>query len=384
MDEHERVEPAFTMQRVEALQHGPPADVHFVGVLSADSRLNHTTVPTTHQSHKLVKDHFFYTVPQQLLESVCFPQVGESFDVDDDLLQLELDLSQISADHGLRVGFWDNIPILCNLMHVTPIRREDLAEFGWTKKQVDEILKKANDHLLSFSQISCGYAGWLMTNPVFLLELEVLSTCYGDQMRRWGTALVGLPIPSSQPAGCFNPTDQEGWNEYDSAVLEFCARWRLLGLAGPRIPVPMRPMMSGRFPLSIVEQLMRAGGVFNWPDTFPVFARDELRDLLTQALNSSSGSRDHLAGWRKIVDLKNKAKNQIPALERQFRFQHFWRLLRERHPNAFKRRLNRIELAFAQYLGVDDSTVRLDRQKIANSLGKDWDLPDKPAVRRPR
>jgi hypothetical protein len=345
-------------------------------------------VPAAHQSHELVRGRFFYTVPQQLLESVCRPQAGDSFDVDEDLLQLETDLSRISGDHGQRVGFWDNTPIECNLMHATPQRREDLTQFSHlTEGQVDDILRKANDRLLSFSQISCGFAGWLMTNPDFVSELDRLQEQYGEQMLRWGTALVGLPIPSTQPAGRFNPIGQEGWAEYDSAILDFCVRWRLQGLAGPRIPIPMRPMMSGQFPLSIVEQLMRAGGVFNWPDTFPVFARDELRDLLAQALNTASESAEHLTGWHRIVDSTNKAKNRIPALERQFRFQHFWRLLRKRHPSAFRRRLNRIELAFAEYFGVDDSTIRLDRQKIAKSLGKDWDQAEEatsPAVRRPR
>ena len=387
MDKDDQVEPEYTIQPVRALQHGPPPEVRFVGVLSADPRLQHTTVPTAYQSHNLVKDRFFYTVPQQLLDSVCRPQSGESFNVDEDLLKMEADLSRISGDHGLRVGFWDNASIECNLMHSSPVRPEDLARFGLSEQQITENLRTLNDRLLSFSQISCGFAGWLMTNSRFLSELADLTSQYGEQMNRWGTALVGLPIPSNQPVGRFNPTREKGWEKYDSAVLEFCVRWRLQGLAGPRIPIPMRPMMSGQFPLSIVKQLMRAGGVFNWPDTYPVFARDELRDLLTHALNTTSESVEHLAGWREIVHSKNKAKNKIPAFERQFQFQHFWRLLRERHPNSFRRRLHRVELAFAEYFGMDDSTIRLDRQKIAKSLGKDWDQAERatfPAVRRPR
>jgi len=222
---------------------------------------------------------------------------------------------------------------------------------------------------------------------MFLSELEELTKLYNEQMHRWGTSLVGLPIPSTQPTGRFNPTGKVGWSEYDSAVLDFCIRWRLQGLAGPRIPIPMQPLMSGQFPLSIVEQLMRAGGVFNWPDTYPVFARDELREMLTQALNTTSQSAEHLIGWHKIVDSSYKAKNQIPALKRRFRFQHFWRLLRQRHPSAFRRRLNRIELAFADYFRVDESTIRLDRQKVAKSLGTNWDQSEEATslyVRRPR
>jgi hypothetical protein len=376
MDDHEdnREDNAdFTVQPVTAAQHGPPPEVHFIGVLAVDPRLQHTSTPAAYRSHPLIRDRFFYTIPEQLLQSVCRPQVGESFEFNEELLQMELALSQISGDHGSRVGFWNDLPIECNLMHSNPIQAEDLEQLhNLSEEQVNKILRTVNQRLLSFSEIACGYAGWLMTNPGFLGELDALLAEFGDQMHRWGTAMVGLPIPSSQPAGLFNPTSEEGWREYDAAVLEFCVRWRLRGLAGPRIPIPMQPMMSGLFPLSVVEQLMRAGGVFNWPDTFPLFARDELRDLLAGALQSS-GSLEHLAGWRRIIDSSNKAKNQIGSLERRFQFQHFWRLLRERHPKAFRRRLNRVELAFAAYFGVDESSIRLDRGEIKGQLGADWD-----------
>lgn len=315
--------PNCTIQPVPAAQHGPPPEVHYVGVLAADSRLQHTSVPLHHRNHPLVKNQFFYTIPEQLLKSVCQPQLHESFEFDEDLLQMELDLSRISGDHGSRVGFWNDWAIECNLMHLSPVRCEDLGRLdGVTEQQIDEILRDVNERLTSFSEITCGYAGWLMTNPQFLAELDELLLRFRPQMQRWGTALVGLPIPSTQPAGPFNPTGEDGWADYDSGVLEFCVRWRLQGLAGPRIPVPMRPMMSGQFPLSIVKQLMRAGGVFNWPDTFPLYARDELRDLLASALMTSD-STEHLQGWRRITDSTNKSKNQINTFERHFRFQHF-------------------------------------------------------------
>ena len=366
--------PNCKVQRVSAAQHGPPPNVQLKGVISADTRLQHTNVPDAHRSHPLVKDRFFYTIPEQLLQMVCLPQVGESvFEVDDELLQMELDLSQISGDHGSRVGFWNDLAIECNLMHSTPVRREDLEHLDHLDDQnIEKVLLAINERLASFSEIACGYAGWLMTNPLFLEELDQLLVQFGPQMQRWGTKMVGLPIPSTHPVGLFNPTGEDGWAEYDSAVLKFCVRWRLQGLAGPRIPIPMRPMMSGQFPLSIVEQLMRAGGVFNWPDTFPLYARDELRDLLASALQTSEHP-EHLEEWRSIIDPKNKAKNQIATFERHFRLQHFWLLLRERHPTRFKARLNQVDCAFAEYLGVDVSTIQLDRTKIRKSLGRDWD-----------
>ncbi|QDU61705.1 hypothetical protein Pan216_25670 [Planctomycetes bacterium Pan216] len=288
---------------------------------------------------------------------------------------MELVLSRHSGDHGSRLGFWNGVPIDCGLFNTGLMEAKDLVEFKELgEEEAREICATANKSLSWFHEVGCGYAGWLMTNSEFCGELADLRSNLREPMHRWGTAMVGVPIPSGQSAGASDPSMEEGWAEYDSSVLEFCVKWRLQGIAGPDVPVPMLPMMCGQFPLSIVTQLMRAGGLFNWPDTFPVPARDELRDLLVASLQAVSPG-EHLEGWQRIIDASNKAKNQIGSFERRFRLIHFWRVLRERHPGAFKRRVNLAERAFAEYLGVDESTVHSDRQTIAKALGKDWDLP---------
>jgi len=354
-------------------QHWPPANVKFKNVLAHDLRSKHPNVPAECKAHPLVRSKFFYTVPTQLLQRVFEGEVGETLDFDRDLYDLECKLSVVSGDHCNRVGFWRNWPIDSVLMDRPPLRREDLIKQGVPEAEADLTAKTVNKRSSSFNEIGGAYCGWLMTNPTFLEEMDFLLRDFGGQMLRWGTAMVGLPIPNSITPGQFNPTSEEGWQEYDTAVLEFCVRWRLQGLAGPRLPVPMKPMISGQFPITILNQLMRAGGVFNWPDTFPLFARDVLRDLIADALRPSSNSQ-HLEGWHKIIDVRNKAKNQFPALERRFRFQHFWRLLRQRHPGIFHRRAARIERAFAAFFGVTESSMHADRIVIQEALGKDWDL----------
>lgn len=354
-------------------QHGPPTNVKFRNVLAHDLRSRHPTVPAECQAHPLVRGQFFYTIPPQLLQKVFEGEVGEALEFDRDLYDLECKLSVVSGDHCYRVGFWQNWPIKSVLMGQPSLCREDLTELGVSETEAELTVKAANKHSSSFDEIGGAYSGWLMTNTVFLDEMDVLLEKFGEQMLRWGTSLVGLPILSSIEPGQLNPTSEEGWQEYDAAVLEFCVRWRLQGLAGPRLPIPMKPMISGQFPITIVKQLMRAGGVFNWPDTFPLFARDVLRDMIADALRPSSDTQ-HLEGWHKIIDVRNKAKNQFASLERRFRFQHFWRLLRQRHPSIFSRRTARVERAFAEFFGVTESSMHADRMAIQKALGKDWDL----------
>src|SRR5687768_16608827 len=72
--------PIFTIKPVVAAQHAPPSKVTFEGVLAGNPHLQHTSVPCAHHDHPLVKDRFFYTIPKQLLQSTCRPQVGESFE----------------------------------------------------------------------------------------------------------------------------------------------------------------------------------------------------------------------------------------------------------------------------------------------------------------
>lgn len=51
------------------------------------------------------------------------------------------------------------------------------------------------------------------------------------------------------------------------------------------LPVPMKPMLGGSFPMAVLQQLMDAGGLFNIPDIFPLPSRDELRAMMLMQLN---------------------------------------------------------------------------------------------------
>ena len=169
--------PRFRITTVPAPQDAAPLQVHLVGILGADPRLQHTSAPMKYQHHPLLRNRFFYTIPEQLLMSVCQPQVGETFEIDEELLELEFELSRLSDDHGSRVGYWRDRVIACDLLGISHLRREDLRRFdSLSEDQANAILHAVNERLLSFSEIACGYAGWLMTNPDFLWIRYICST----------------------------------------------------------------------------------------------------------------------------------------------------------------------------------------------------------------
>src|SRR3954470_7644293 len=148
-----------------------------------------------------------------------------------------------------------------------------------------------------FSEFARGLAGWLLANPQFLGEHDGL-------FRRWVGAINDRAGRHEAPLlaelgmrPCVASDAAE--KSFDDEVVKFLVRWRLLKLPGPQLPEPLKPMMGGKFPGSIIEQLMDAGGLFNIPDIFPIPSRDELRGMLQGALRSDNDS--HLAQWQAIV-----------------------------------------------------------------------------------
>jgi hypothetical protein len=153
-------------------------------------------------------------------------------------------------------------------------------------------------------------------------------------------------------------------------VQDFLVRWRLLGMAGSRLPVPMRPMLGGQFPMSIIGQLMAVGGLFNLPDTFPIPSRDELREILNDAVRSDRP--DHLGEWMQITGKQNPAKNKIDRFARLFELQHYWEALLERHRPALKRQTAKLQGAVATFLQTSEDSVRYDIRFLQTRLGSNW------------
>jgi hypothetical protein len=360
-------------------QEDATPQVHFIGqpILPLNPALNNDLVPLARASHELIRGEFFYTFPRPLLEAVLETLDRTAFD--DELLDMEFELSDICGDHESQVGFWNRWPVSYNLLRQSSPRMLSEEQIAWgqahgwdlSREQIENSLRIAFGRTSRFEEVARGYAGWLMTNPQFLDEHDSLMNEHGEQARRWGTHLVGVPIPEHMSPGAFNPTTEEGWPDYESAVIGFLVRWRLRALAGPVLPVPMQPLMSGDFPIGILQQLMRAGGVFNWPDICPVPSRDELRGILEDALRRNR-SADHVAEWMEIVHRSNQAKNRILRLGRLFEVQHFWRLLHLRHTGALEGNVKRIEIVFADYYGLSDEAIHADLIEIRRRLSQDW------------
>jgi hypothetical protein len=217
-----------------------------------------------------------------------------------------------------------------------------------------------------------GYAGWLLTNPQFLQEHDSLFQTWREEVARQGIPLIGatrslglLPEAVRQAEG--------RTAEYLTAFEEFFLRWLLTGLAAPRLPQPLQPQLSA-LSTSTVLGYMRGGGyVFCFPDISPIPSRDELREMIEDALRGAEAP-EHLADWMDKVRADNAARNTITRYARLFDLQHYLRALHQRHHSVLHRRKSSVIQAFATFFQVSSDTIAGDLDVIDKRLGKEWFL----------
>lgn len=334
-----------------------PKNFRMVGLLVPPPGTRNTSVPRDLRQHDLLANNCFYTLPGLLLKAI--EKEAKPLVKGNDLWAMETRLTEICGDHTQQVGFVRGQALQFGILKPSRplvLTEEDAMAHGWTGFNAAKLalMKRSVDKRLKwFSTIARGYAGWLNCNPDFRVERDA-------------ALAAGMGVVSITPDML---ADASGDN-LPAPVRDFLVRWRLNGMAGRRLPTPMRPMLAGQFPLSILSQLMAAGGLFNLPDTYPIPSRDDLRAMLEDAIRSQKPL--HLQGWTKITSQGNAAKNQIERFGRLFELQHYWEVLHERHGERLKGQITKLQTALATYLNKSEQSIKGDLRFLRGRLGKDW------------
>ncbi len=354
-------------------QNAPPTETAVNAQLLQG--LRQTSVPEHLLDHPLIAGRLFFTLPRQLLEGIE-RHVGQGA-LSPDLRDLEFNLSGICHDPRIQVGFWNGRPILNDHVEepLPPIKlpQTEIDALNWDLNvaQVDRGMVVGMERIRWISNVARAYVGWLITNRQFVEEHDVLITTWGPQILEWHLESAGQLLVATGPTPFPQVAVEEvaGRRAFDDAVRAFLIRWRLLKIAALDMPIPHLPLMSGSVPISILDQMARAGGVFSYPDIFPVPARDELRNMIIDT-GRSQGDSDHLAEWRKKSSPRNPAKNQLERFARIRTLCHYWRVLHARHAATLKRKTDGLNHALGEYFGVGEKTIRTDVSLIRNRLGK--------------
>lgn len=325
--------------------------------------LSETPIPSKWAEDPWVRGKFYYTLPIALQDRIL-QSVGRNRFTATDLLR-ERELAEATGEPDLYVGLWKNTWL--QYAWLAPLRpvelgSADAAMLGKNPAQAQQVERGLTERLWALEEPIRGYLGWLLANAQFLDEHDELFTKYAREI-----ACEGLPMPILFEAAALTASGAPAWvNDWR----QFCSRWRLQSFAGPYLPLPWAPQVPDR--LGVAGSRTAEGVVTAVvPDTFPMTGEGLLREMLNEALR---GGRipQHLATWMQIVAKPSTAKHAVSTFARQFRLQHYWRLLHLRHPAAVHRKKQSLTTAFADFLGVSSDTIKNDLKRITNSAGVNW------------
>ncbi len=324
------------------------------------------SLPHQWRNHLFVQDRFYFTFPRTLLEKIISAVGKKRFRRED--LERERQLSSIIGDHCLTVGYWKECPVVYSyLMPRRPIKLDQTAckVLGVPAFRGASMASEAEKQRKHVDDPIRGYLGWLLTHKAFLEEHDELINQYQPQILEHG-----FPAPLNwRPQSDTYEVGEA--NKFTSDFKAFYSHWRLQTLAAPYLPLPLTPQLPDVW-TTRAANIPEGGCSFFLPDISPVTGQGSINDGINGALRGTSPPK-HLEEWINIVRKENASKNQIRAFGRRFRLQHFWIVLHERYPKETTRSKGQLIRVFADFLGVEETTIKRDLDLLALNIGPDWD-----------
>jgi hypothetical protein len=331
----------------------------------------HVRVPERHRSHELVAGRVFYTLPARLLDEVVNRCGHAAFG--HSALDLEVAVTDSLAHNTELVGFDAageaiSYPYLClgGFIRWTP-SAEALKPLGLTPTRFAEIWSEAQRRMEPTQDALRGYLGWLTTNPQFVAERDDLFTSCAAEVEEHGVPRSGPTIAGDgRLARRVRRIRCGSTNRFLDRFAQFYARWRLQHLITRELPMPLAPQSPIITPLALLTQ-MRLGSVgYYQPDIVPIPSRDSLRNMLEDV--RVHGQHEHLAEWHSICRSSRQNDHAMRRYGKIFVLQHYWSLLEQRYPQLLRRRVGRVQEAFAEFLYVSPDAVDKYRQRIRSRL----------------
>ncbi len=329
----------------------------------------------SYASRPEVVGNLYYTLPVNLLKAILARS-----DPNSDLsaaMHTEMKLTTQRGDHSDHVGYWRGSNVLYSGFRLRSVR---LLSEHKTLQQWPDLKTRGIKRVYLIEHADArvsrdlkSYLGWLLTEKLFLQEHDELLTRHVNAIRRWGIE-HGAHMPVAETIysdESSNPVNDPALMEYESEKQAFLFRWRLAGLAGPYLPLPLDTNVDPEVSRNHSRSMTRIGTFLFVPDTVAIPSRDELRKLLNDA-RSDLPKEEHLSEWQTIIRSENSARNQLQRYRRIFELQHYSAPLFQRHRTRLKGRVGDLEVAFALWLKVSTETVHQDLIIIRRRLGKDW------------
>jgi hypothetical protein len=338
--------------------------------------------------HPLVAGQWFYTLPPKLIQHLGTELRGDNWD----LSRIETPASHAAERFGQCVGFRDGSPIndhylrpVPPLTSIAPFVSETMDEWKSARRVSEqttfEAIEAAVEILERLRGPETAYLGWLFTNRSFLAEFQELLRSEppgGESAPAFPVNLVAGPVPvASSPDSEFGivPVSSDEQAQQIEATRDFCIRWRLARVVGRRTVVPLSIQVPTPLPQRSAENAESSGVLLYIPDIAPLPGRDELRALVESARTATNANAPLLREWFELVEADTQGRKALVKYALWYPYQHYLRVLFERHGHQLNGSLNAVDRAFSKFFECTVKSVKRHRREISERLEPNWWLP---------
>lgn len=291
----------------------------------------------------------FYGIPESLIEAVR--RESPQFFTERQL-EFERKLAcALKRQHA--VGLLFGKPVQSSLfeerspMTVSP---EDFEALGWkhyglTYAKANQASKEIESRAIPFREQLVAYAGWLVTNPVFVTEIAGLR----KQEEKY---LASTPDKEAEP--------------FVVEMNAFLNRWQLCSMASWDLPEPQGPNLAG-VELPAAAQRGNDSIKLELPLTTRLPARFPVRDVISEIRNQIA--EPHLAEWQEILSRESTTSSGIRRFSHMLKIQFFRNVVMAlRYLVRFEGQVEALDRAFGLFLGVGEDSVKKLRLEIKRRL----------------
>jgi hypothetical protein len=265
-------------------------------------------------------------------------------------------------------GFFHQWPFACPLTPPPPppawdqqrqqldhLLTEAATAGGRSQLQIANYKKAERQQEEDLQLRALAYTAWLVTDPQFRTERDAVRVTWESRVGAHGFPSHRRSWLGERP----KPVDGD-----EARLLLFYRRWGLETFATWDLPVPMPPQLSG---LTYADPVTLPGaGLLVFVPWYAL--KDErltLKDLAKQVAEVTRP--DHLKVW--MARGGSKAKLGYQRLRHTLVLYRYWNLgLASRYADRIAHQVERLDRAFAEYLGLSTDSVKKVRLRLDKAL----------------
>jgi hypothetical protein len=319
-------------------------------------------IPDRLISHFKMESGLVYALPEDLLDALKLPLRNALS------RQIVLDERELSAVAEQRecVAFRRCLPVRFPRLtrSMKPVTAKDFASTRVPCENPEGQAAALTANLKNAHRYSRGYCGWLVQQREFRSEIDSLRETHGEAF-----SATELGFPPMQLGLERIPGYPEFTDEGVQCVQAIFRKWRLQQLATIDLPVPHEPQMAAAN--AYVQGVAEGGVTPHIPDIFPIYGTGPVVEQMENARNSLHAP--HLNEWKRLIGSTSRQKKRVDIYARQFQFQHYFRVIRQRYPDQLRRKKGALYEAFASCFNVSKDAIERDASKLDDLLDRPLD-----------